>query len=235
MQALYLQDCYQREFASIVTKAEGRFTILEKTLFYPNSGGQPHDLGKMIDEEGNEYNVLFVKKINGEISHELDKEIAVGKKIKGIIDWQRRYFFMRNHTAAHVLSAVIHGEAGAEITGNQLGEQSRIDFSLENLDKDKIKSYEQKANEIIEQALPVETKFMLRSEAEKIPVVFKLAKGFPPEIKELRIVEIAGFDVQACGGTHVKNTKEIGKIEIIKTENKGKSNRRIYFRIIPSQ
>jgi misacylated tRNA(Ala) deacylase len=134
------------------------------------------------------------------------------------------------HTAAHVLSAVVHKETGALITGNKLDlEKSRIDFDLENFDRDKLAEYCAKANEIAGKGPGVDAKIMKREEALKIPDVVKLAGCLPPNIPELRIVSIGDFDIQADGGTHVKNTKEIGEIFIIDAENKGKNNRRAYF------
>jgi len=137
---------------------------------------------------------------------------------------------MRLHTACHVLSAVVHKETGALITGNQIKEnEARIDFNLENFDREQIKSFEKKANEVIEKDLPVEIKFLPREEAFKIPSIVKLKNVLPPNIETIRIVDIKGVDQQACGGTHVRKLGEIGRVRIIRAENKGKNNRRIYF------
>ncbi|MGM5484281.1 MAG: alanyl-tRNA editing protein AlaXM [Nanobdellota archaeon] len=233
MKALYMEDSYLKEFNTKVKKADGKYIVLEETAFYPKSGGQPFDTGKIIDEEGNEYKVVFTGKFDGEISHEVDKEgLSEGKNVKGIIDWERRYKLMRAHTASHILSAVFHNEAGAKITGNQLDlEKSRVDFSLEDFDRNRIDEYAEKANEIINRNIDVKTYFLDREEAMKIPGMVKLAGALPPSVKELRIVEIGDIDKQADGGTHVKNTEEIGEIEIIKADNKGKNNRRVYFRL----
>ena len=139
---------------------------------------------------------------------------------------------MRMHTAAHVISEVFHKEAGALITGNKLDEEkSRIDYNLEWFDRDKINKLCERVNEIIEQDFPVKTYFMKRDEASKIPYITKLANALPPAVDELRIVEIVGFDVQADGGCHVKSLREIKKVEIVKIENKGKNNRRIYYKL----
>ncbi len=233
MEALYMKDCYLKEFeATVKTVSEGKYITLDKTAFYPNSGGQPCDTGKLI-KDTKEYPVVYAGKFGGRISHEVTEPgLKEGDKVKGIIDWQRRHLFMRYHTACHILSAIIHNDTGAQITGNQIGEdKTRIDFSLESFDREKISSYEAKANEIIEKQLPVTIKFMKREEAFKIPSIVKLKMQLPESIKELRIVDIESLDQQACAGTHVKNTKEIGNIQILKAENKGKNNRRIYFRL----
>jgi len=230
MRTLYMVDCYLREFDAKVVEANGKYIALDNTAFYPNSGGQPNDLGKLVSN-GVEYKIVYVAKVGDKISHEIDKEgIKVGDNVHGILDWQRRHTLMRMHTAAHLLSAIVHKETGGLITGNQLGvDQSRIDFSLETFDKEKVLEYIKKTNELIARNLPVRTYFLKRDEAMKIPDVVKLANALPPDAEELRIVDIGGVDVQADGGTHVLNTSEIGTIETVKTENKGKNNRRVYY------
>ena len=137
---------------------------------------------------------------------------------------------MRMHTAAHIIDAILYRETRALCTGNQLGiDKSRIDFSLKELDKEKMQSYLDCANEYIKKAIEVRIYFMNREEALKIPGIIKLASVMPPEVKELRIVEIPGVDMQADGGTQVKNTSEIGEISLLSVENKGRDNRRMYY------
>src|SRR3989338_2973164 len=216
-QPLYLKDCYMKEFEAKVTKAEGKFVVLDKTAFYPSSGGQLNDTGTIESGKGS-FNIINVTK--------------KGDAVKGRIDWQRRYRLMRSHTAAHILSEIIHRKTGARITGNQLSlERIRIDFDLENFDRNAIQSYIDKANEIVEKGMPIKTYLLEREEAFKNPDLFSLRDVLPPDVKELMIVEIEGFDIKACGGTHVANTREVGRFEFIDAENKGKSNRRVYFRI----
>ena len=233
MEALYLTNSYLKEFdAGVVSVEDDKYVVLDRTAFYPNAGGQLYDTGKII--KGNqEFNVIFVGKFNDEISHEVDKPgLNSGDKVKCYTDWDRRYKLMRMHTAAHIISGVFHKEAGALITGNQLGlDQTRIDFSLENFDRDKINYYFNRTNELINKDLPIKVYTLPREEAEKDETMFKLAKELPSYIKDIRVVEIVGFDRQADGGTHVKSLKEVGKIEFIKAENKGKDNRRVYFKL----
>jgi len=229
--ALYLTDSYLKEFeAEVVEVKDGKFIILNQTAFYPRSGGQAHDEG-VIKRNNEEFKVVFVGKFDKKISHEVDHEgLQVGDKVQGILNWERRYKLMRSHTAAHIISEIIHRESGALITGNQLDvEKSRIDFSLDDYDPEKIKDYLAKANEIVGQDLPLTAEFVSREEAIKLPYFTKLAKGFPESITNIRLLKIGDFDVQADGGTHVRSTKEVGKIELLKCENKGKSNRRLYF------
>ena len=232
MDALYLMDCYMKEFDAVVKDVLGdRFVILDRTAFYPNAGGQPHDLGVLYRDDS-EYPVIYVRKDDDTISHEVScPGLAVGDHVVGKIDWDRRYLLMRSHTACHVLSAVIHKETGALITGNQIGDvRTRVDFNLKDFDRSQIALYEEKTNEIIDQNIPVDIRILPREEALNMPSIVKLKKDLP-EMKEIRIIDIVGFDAQACGGTHVRNTGEIGHIEVVKAENKGKNNRRIYFRL----
>ena len=234
MEQLYLKDCYITEFDAVVKSVkDNKYIVLDRTAFYPNSGGQPSDTGVLIHND-QEHPVAFVGKIDGIISHEISVPgLRPGDKIKGMIDWDKRYNLMKYHTASHILSAIIHSETGAQISGNQIGkEKTRIDFSLEDFDRELIKSYEAKVNEVIDRKLPVEIEIMPRDEAFKIPSVVILKDAFPPDISEIRVITIPDIDKQACGGTHVANTGEIPHIEIAKAENKGRNNRRIHFKFV---
>lgn len=156
----------------------------------------------------------------------------VGEQVHGVVDWPRRHRIMRMHTSAHLLSAIFHREANALITGNRIEpERSRVDFGLAEFDRARVESYVQQANAIIAEGRPVRTYFLPREKALQIPGIVKLAGAFPPELQELRIVEIEGIDIQADGGPHVRELREIGKITIEKLENKGAQNRRLYFNI----
>ncbi|HIE31753.1 MAG TPA: alanyl-tRNA editing protein [Methanosarcinales archaeon] len=234
MDVLYLMDCYADEFeATVEAVVDERFVILDKTAFYPDSGGQPHDTGVLVRiSDEREFLVMYVRRTDDLISHEVTEPgLAAGDRVIGRIDWGRRHLFMRSHTACHVLSAVIHKETGALITGNRIGEaKTRVDFSLKDFDRSEIKSYEEKTNEIIDQNIPVDIKILSREEALEIPSIVKLKMDLPDR-EDMRIIDIVGYDAQACGGTHVRNTGEIGHIEVVKAENKGKNNRRIYFRL----
>ena len=172
-------------------------------------------------------------KFSGEISHEVDRVgLQPDDNVRCVLDWERRYKLMRSHTAAHVLTAVLNKGTGALITGNQLEEDHvRFDFSLEKFDKPLLEKYLNKANELFTTDIAVNWYELPREEALKIPGIVKMAEAFPPDLPVLRIVEIVGVDRQADGGTHVRNLREIGRVELIKTENKGKNNRRIYFRL----
>ena len=235
-EVLYLLDCYLKEFeATVESVKDDKYVVLDKTAFYPNAGGQPYDTGKFIAEDGTEYGVVFVAKFGDTISHEVDKPgLKAGDKVKGVIDWERRYRLMRMHTAAHVISIIIEKDADALITGNQLGlEKSRIDFNLENFDRDKFAQYMEKANELIKKGAKVNLYLLPREEAlQKYERLTNLAKGFSDDIKEVRIVEIKGVTVEACGGTHLKDISEIKGVKLLKLDNKGKNNRRLYYELV---
>ena len=229
--ALYMTDSYLKEFeASVVYVIEGKFIVLDQTAFYAQGGGQPFDTG-VLSCNGEEYPVVSVRKAEGQIRHEVSKEgLKEGYKVTGNINWERRYQLMRMHTAAHLLAAIIHTKTGALITGNQLDmDKSRIDFSLDDFNPELFKEYVALANDLIQKDLKVSVSFMPREEALKMPGMVKLAGALPPEVAELRIVSIEGVDTQADGGTHVHSLKEIGTIELLKVENKGKNNRRLYY------
>lgn len=233
MNALYMTDSYLREFEATVEKVEGNLVFLDQTAFYPNGGGQPNDLGAM-ECNGIVFVVVNVTKSSGTIAHHVDKEgLVVGDRVKCKIDWERRYMLMRMHTAAHIIDAVLYKEAGALCTGNQLGvDKSRIDFSLDVIDREKMQKFISAANDVVSRGIDVKIYSLNREEAMKIPGIVKLAVAMPPSIDVLRIVEIPDVDIQADGGTQVANTREIGKIELLSMENKGKNNRRIYYNLV---
>jgi Ser-tRNA(Ala) deacylase AlaX len=231
--SLFLVDSYLKESpATIVSVKDGKYVILDQTIFYAKGGGQPNDTGKII-RGSDVFNVVYVGKFSGEISHEVDREgLKAGDNVSCVLNWERRYKLMRSHTAAHALTALLNKGTGALITGNQLEEDHvRFDFSLEKFDKALLEEYLAKANKLFATDVAVSWYELPREEALKIPGIIKMAEAFPPDLPVLRIVEIVGVDRQADGGTHVRNLREIGRVELIKTENKGKNNRRIYFRL----
>ncbi|MEA2037734.1 MAG: alanyl-tRNA editing protein [Nanoarchaeota archaeon] len=234
-EALYLDDSYLKEFeAKVVSIKDNKFVLLDKTAFYPQSGGQPYDTGVLIRKSDNkEFKVVYVGKFSGEISHEVSEPgLEEEDEVIGKIDWERRYKHMRAHTSAHILAESLYRNSGALTTGNQLGdEKCRLDSNFE-YSPELIEKTFKEANEIIEKDLPVSVEYLSREDAEKIPNFTKLAKGLPAEIKTVRIVNIGDYDKQADGGTHVKTTKEVGKIEFLEYNSKGKNNKRIYFRLI---
>jgi misacylated tRNA(Ala) deacylase len=234
VQATYLEDSYlQRCEATVLSVTNEKYVVLDQTIFYPKGGGQPFDTGK-ITREGEIFQVVYVGKFSGTISHEVDKSgLNAGDKINCSLDWERRYKLMRSHTASHVFASLLCAGTGALITGNQIGvEKTRFDFNLETFDRQILKQYINDANKLFLKDIPVRWYNLPRDDAMKIPGLVKMAAAFPPDLPSLRIVEIVGVDRQADGGTHVRNLREIGQIKLLKAENKGKNNRRVYFTLI---
>ena len=220
---------YLREFDAKVDSADGVRVVLDQTAFNPRGGGLVSDTGTLGDAK-----VAEVVKEGEEIFHVLESPTGMvrGALVHGSLDWDRRHRIMRMHTSAHILSAVVNRETGALITGNQISpDQSRVDFNLDDFDKERISSYIDRVNDAVARGLEVKTYFMKREEALANPGFVKLANAMPPSVDMLRIVQIGDVDTQADGGVHVKNTREIGRVVAVKTENKGKSNRRLYFTV----
>ncbi len=239
---LYTEDMYLQEFkATVESVTDEKFVILDKTAFYPKSGGVDGDTGTITREsDGKKFAVIYTGKFQGKISHEVemkgdgDKDVdgpglKMGDKIVGKINWERRYELMRYHTAAHVLSGVFYQEGKVKVTGNNLVlGKGRIDFNFPDFDRKMVEDFVRKANEIIEKNLSVQVTYISREELEKDADLTKLAMGLPKGIQTVRIVDV-GFDKQPDGGCHVRALGEIGKIEITTIKNKGKNNRRLYF------
>ena len=229
--ALYMNDSYLKEWdAKVLKVTDGKYIILDKTAYYPKSGGQPCDEG-FITRNGEKFKVVYVGKFSGEISHEVDRPgLNEGDIVSCEIDWERRFSFMRYHTACHLISNLLYRKAHAKITGNQIElDKSRMDFSMEDYSPEKLQAFVDEANEIIQQDLPVTVDYMTREDAMKKPELARLAVGLPKDLQEFRIVRIGDIDEQVDGGTHVAHLREIGNIELIKTVNKGARNRRMYF------
>lgn len=231
VRALYLEDSYLAECdATVASVSDGRYVVLDQTVFHPVGGGQPWDTGRIV--KGNErFNIVYAREFHGEVSHELDRPgLSVGDRVHCIVDWDRRHRLMRSHTATHVLIAVLNQRTGALVTGNQLDvDRTRVDFNLKDFDREILNACIEEASRVISRDLPVKSYLVPRAEALRIPGLVKMAEAFPPEVPTLRVVEIVGLDKLADGGTHVRSLKEIGGIKLLKTENKGKDNRRIYF------
>ncbi len=231
---VYLNDSYCRECdARVLEVREDKFIVLDKVLFYPQGGGVPYDTGKIIRKSDNrEFAVKSVRKADGVAVVEVDaKGLAADDGVHCMLDWDRRYKHMRMHTAAHILASVFFRENNAFlITGNQVdADKSRFDFSMPEFDRERMAMYVDKANEEIAKGIELRIYELPREEAFKIDGIVKLAGAFPPNISVLRIVEIPGVDIQADGGPHVRNTREIGTIEVIKLDNRGANNKRLYF------
>lgn len=236
---LHFYDSYQKECDSTIlsiAQHEGNFLLeLDQTCFYPVSGGQPSDVGIIVDSDGVEYPVSSVYKFENKVLHVTSKDgLKVGDAIHCKINWEERYRNMQFHTAIHVVTRLIERDSPIKVSSNNATqEKARIDFTLEDFDREYLGSFESKANELIKQNLPIKTFILSREQASNDPDLFRLAKGFDDSIQEIRIVQIGDdddiFDKTACGGAHVANTSEIPRIKFLKLENKGAQRRRINF------
>jgi len=232
---LYLYDSYQKEFEAKILNVAGSQMILDQTAFHPLTGGVAHDTGHIA--KGNiQHRVLRVEinRETKEITHVLDAAggLNIGDVVKGTLDWERRHRLMRLHTAAHLIAAIMYRDYNALITGGQVDcEQAKLDFNLPRTDREVFEDAVAKANSEVAKGIALKIYFLERTEALKMPGIVKLAERMPPQVKELRIVEIPGIDVQADGGPHVNNTREIDEISLVKIENKGKTQRRVYFTV----
>ncbi|MEM4838081.1 MAG: alanyl-tRNA editing protein [Pyrobaculum sp.] len=232
---LYQDDSYINEFETTVLEITNNGVVLDKTTFHDGTGGVQPDSGFLKFRE--EVYEAYAAHIGGEVVHVLKERprFGVGDVVLGILDWGKRYRKMRLHTAAHILSAVLYNRYNALVTGGEIThEYARDDFNIEGDMNTVRRIFEEavsEANEIVKRGIEVKVYWLPREEALKIPGVVKLADRTPPEIPQLRIVEIPGVDIQADGGPHVKNTVEIGTIKILKIENRGRGKKRLYYTV----
>lgn len=226
VEELFRQDAYLKEADATVTAVEERGVRLDRSIFYPTGGGQPGDTG-MLRWDGGEAKVMdALKAEGGDVLLVLASDAArpaVGASVQSALDWERRHLHMRMHTALHVMSAVIKGN----VTGGQVGvDKSRLDFNLEG----EVPAKEwvtDEINKLIALDRPVTPQWVTDEELTARPELVKTMSVRPPMgAGRVRLLSIEGIDLQACGGTHVARTGEIGRVECIKIENKGKMNRR---------
>lgn len=225
---LYLDDSYLREFDAAVTSRNERAVALDRTAFYSGGGGQPVDAG-WLRWPGSETRVMDVAREQDIVWHILEDPVpTIHQHVHGVLDWPRRYAVMRYHSALHVLVGTIYHLYGALVTGGAIyPDRARMDFALEDLSKERIAAIEAEANRVIQEDRPILVRWVSREEFERSDLV-RLARNLVPAgLSRIRVIEIEGFDAQADGGTHVARTREIGRLVITKTENKGKINRRL--------
>jgi misacylated tRNA(Ala) deacylase len=229
---LYLRDAYLQEFDATVTAvdSEGSRVALDVTAFYPTGGGQPHDVGSLGD-----LTVTDVRKDGDDVWHtvEDDELPAVGSRLHGVVDWDRRHELMRTHSAMHVLCGVIWNEWGKAVTGGNMEPlEGRMDFEFDPLPEGFAGRVEELVNAEIAANRPIEISFLPRDTAVEDEDLIRTKVNLIPEsVQEIRVVDIVGLDKQADGGTHVHATGEIGRFEVVKTESKGKGNKRIRMRV----
>jgi misacylated tRNA(Ala) deacylase len=232
--ALYHLDSYLKEFEAkvIAVDEELHAVVLDQTAFFPGGGGQPHDLGT-FNADGRKLTVEGMKKAGDTIWHLLaarDKLPNLRTPVYGELDWHRRYQTMRTHTMMHILCGVIFRDFGAHVTGGDMQPlQGRMDFEFEHMSADLVGVIEEAVNLEVQNARDLRIAILPREEAFQIPDLIRTKINLlPPQISEIRIVEIIGLDLQADGGTHVKNTREVGRIKVDDYKSKGKINKRIY-------
>ncbi len=229
---LYLRDAYLREFAARVTEVDAGSSrvALERTAFYPTGGGQPHDTGLLGDAR-----VIDVRKEGDVVWHAVDGELPLtGASVHGTIDWDRRHRLMRTHSAMHVLCGVIWNEWGNPVTGGNMEPlEARMDFGFDPLPEGFAARVQDLVNAEIAQDRPIAITFLPRDTAvEDEDLIRTKVNLIPATVREIRVVDIVGLDKQADGGTHVRSTAEIGRFEVVKTESKGRGNKRIRVRIL---
>jgi misacylated tRNA(Ala) deacylase len=223
---LYLHDAYLRSFtARVVEVRDGNQVALDQTAFYPTGGGQPFDTGTLGSAR-----VVGVRKEGGTVWHTLEGPVPeVGEDVAGEVDWERRHALMRTHTALHVLSGIVWRDYGAKVTGGNMEPgEARMDFELESLSPEFGREVELKLNEALASARPVTVRFLPRAEALADPDLIRTKVNLIPEsVDPIRIIDIEGIDRQADGGTHVRSTEEVGRVRVVKTDNKGKNFKRM--------
>ena len=230
---LYSRDSYVQEFEAVVTAASGQAVALDRTAFYPGGGGQPNDVGTLA-WEGGSARVVKVKRHGPEVWHTLEGALPPeGAVVRGALDWERRYRLMRTHTALHVLCGVVWRDYGASVTGGNMEPlKGRMDFEFETMRKELVVEIEANVNREIEKGHPVRIAILPREEAFQIPDLIRTKINLlPPQIQEVRTVEIVDLDLQADGGTHVANTSEVGPVRVVDYKSKGAINKRIYLEL----
>jgi misacylated tRNA(Ala) deacylase len=234
---LYQTDSYLKEFDAkvVAVEAETRAVVLDRTAFYPGGGGQPCDTG-ILTIGGVTYRVERVKKQGDNALHFLGGDAplsAIGAAAHGQLDWEGRYQLMRTHTAMHVLCGVIFRDYGASVTGGDMQPlKGRMDFEFETMRAELVHAIETAVNREVQNAREIRVQILPRTEAFKIPDLIRTKINLLPEgIAQVRTVEIVGLDLQADGGTHVKNTSEVGRIRVVDYKSKGAINKRIYVEV----
>jgi len=232
---LYLTDSYIREVEATVLGVADQGIIFDKTVFYPGGGGQVNDTGYAV-KDGVEYIVPRVFKSEGEVYHVVEEaDFEPGDTVLLRIDWDRRYRIMKMHTSLHIIGAIMYRDYNALITGSNIfPDRARIDFPMEEMNKEVAITIVSKADAIAREGFEVKVYFLPAEEALRKRDLFRVAdfSKYEKYLKgNVRIVEIVDIDVELDGGTHVKNTNEIGGIKFLKYESKGRRNRRIYITV----
>ncbi|MGD2101603.1 MAG: alanyl-tRNA editing protein [Acidimicrobiia bacterium] len=228
-------DSYLSAAEGHVLEVTDEGLYLDRTVFYARGGGQPGDVGT-ITWDGGSLDIVDTIRRNGKPFHVVAEGSAMpdpGTSVEGVIDWDRRYVTMRTHTALHALSGVVYRDYGAKVTGgNMTPGEARMDFELDGISVEFGAEVERKLNEELVKGYPTEIVVMAREIALQDPDLIRTKVNLIPEfVTEIRVVDIKGLDRQADGGTHVRSTLEVGRIEVVKTESKGKANKRMRIKV----
>lgn len=233
---LYLVDAYLRDFdARVVASSPGQ-VVLDRTAFYPEGGGQPCDTGRLTMDSGEIWLVTGVEKSDHGILHRGAGPVpAPGQGLHGQIDWDRRFIHMRYHTCLHILSGVVYHRFGSDITGGQIyADRARMDLSIPAFDRAVADEVVAEVNRVVQRNHPISVRFVPRDEIARNPGLVRVDAQLVPDVQDLRVIDIQGFDAQADGGTHVRATGEVGPVSLQKIENKGARNKRLYLTLGPS-
>jgi misacylated tRNA(Ala) deacylase len=232
---LDLDDPYRREVDAEVLEAAGSWVRLSRTVFHPGGGGQPPDRGVLIGPAGPVPVTGLRVDAAAEVWHQVEPAPAAGDPVRAVLDWPFRYALMRHHGLMHVVNTVARQRFDGVITGVQLGaERSRIDLRLAGFTRDDLPELEVRVRDVIARDLAVTATRIPEAEYHRRPELVRTLNVRPPVVDgEVRVVEIAGFDAQACGGTHVHRTAEIGRARLARLDNKGKDNKRLYWELDP--
>jgi misacylated tRNA(Ala) deacylase len=223
-------DSYRAVAEGSVAQVVEGGVILDRTVFYPRGGGQPGDTGVIRWGDG-EISVVDTVRRDGMLVHlvEGDDLPPPGTPVEAMIDWERRYRLMRTHTALHALSGVVFRDFGAKVTGGNMEPGvARMDFELDAISVEFGREVEERLNSELTKGYPTEILYLPRGEALTDPDLIRTKVNLIPDwVQEIRVVDIVGLDRQADGGTHVRSTLEVGAIRVVKTESKGKANKRM--------
>ena len=229
---LFSRDAYLATCPATVVAVSDEGVVVDRTVFYARGGGQPGDTG-VLRWADRATAVTDTRKVRetGEIVHVVEGDVPpVGTAVTCDIDWPRRYVHMRTHTALHSLSGIIFADYGAKVTGGNMesGGIARMDFELESMSAELGRDVEAKLNARLAEDRPVHVVLLPRAEALRDPDLIRTKINLvPASIDPIRVIDIEGIDKQADGGTHVRSTGEVGRVRIIKTESKGKANKRM--------
>lgn len=228
---IFSRDAYQAITDATVTDVRDGGVVLDRTVFYARGGGQPGDTGT-LRWKGGVARVADTVRASGEVIHVLEEGATrppTGTAVTAEIDWPRRHTLMRTHTALHALSGIVFSDYGARVTGGNMEPGiARMDFELDGITQEFGREVEQKLNAALQNDHPVHVSFVPRAQALADPDLIRTKVNLIPEaVDPIRVIDIEGLDKQADGGTHVRSTAEVGRVRVVKTESKGKANKRM--------